>query len=132
MPDEQPKEKLYPQDPSEGFGNGACLDLRVRLAINLLKDSRLFQGHALVAPPDDLAKIALEIANRLLNRALERGWISDLPRDGELSQQARNHAARTASFGVLQQIEGQRFAKEEAARVIPAAPFAPPPRSGTH
>lgn len=132
----------YPQHPIDGFQNGALLDLRVRMSINLLQ-SRLFEGvgakmvssELLQAPSyDTVARVALSIADSLLNQAAARGWVSPLPvDDGKLSAAEREHASRTGSFGVLQQIAGQRFARDEAAGVIPAAPgFQVPPNAGRH
>lgn len=120
--------KKYRHNVLEGFGNGCLLDLRVRIAIGLLEKSPLmgevvFSGE--LKSPDEVAGYALDVATELLRQADERGLIEDLPEDEGLNSQVRKQAARTALYGTLQQIEGQKALADEGGRVAaPSMPFA--------
>lgn len=109
----------FPHNPIDGLGNGCLLDLRVRMAVEILKGP-LFQGSGL--NPDSMATRALLICDQLLKQGLERGWVAPLPADGELPPELRAHAERTSAFQVCQQMAGQKFALAEQSRVVPAAP----------
>ena len=63
----------YPHNVLEGFGNGALLDLRVRMAMQLLTHSPMYAGSA-ATNPDDVAAHALEVARCTLERAEGFGW----------------------------------------------------------
>lgn len=128
-------EVKYPHNALEGFANGCLLDMRVRIAIELLKSSPIFSGgvgviamsedpaHAAERAPKDFASMALDVATELLRLGAERGLVDPLPADdGELSPSLRSQAKRTASFQVLQQMEGQKFGQREQDQVIPQAP----------
>ena len=118
--------KKYRHNVLEGFGNGCLLDLRVRIAIGLLEKSPLLGSSACAdATPDEVAGYALDVATELLRQADERGLIEDLPEDEGLNSQVRKQAARTALYGTLQQIEGQKALADEGGRVAaPSMPFA--------
>jgi hypothetical protein len=122
----------YPHNPLEGFGNGANLDLRVRIALNLLQHSTRYhvQANGAMISPADAAGDALDVAGALLEEAERRGWVAPLEEAGELSPALRAQAKRSAAFGILQQIEGSKFAQDEQARVVPMAPRVAP--SGRH
>lgn len=115
----------YPHNPLEGFANGCLLDLRVRMALQILTHSPMY---AIVSPPppehsEIVATHALDVATALLALAESRGLVDPIPDDdGELSPALRAQARRTGSFTILQQVEAQKFAQREADQVIPAAP----------
>lgn len=122
----------YPSNVLESFGAGCLMDFRMKLAVEFLK-SPLFQGTRASDGSFDgalLAVTALDLAEELVGLAAIRGWLEPLPTDnGELPPELRAQAKRTASFQVLQQMEGQRFMQDEQARVVPAAPVFPRPPS---
>jgi len=128
---------LYPHNVLEGYGSGCLLDLRVRIAIQLLEHSKMFNGIMIdlgesgIAPDDVtkiIAKSALDTATELMALSESRGLVKPLPNTGELSQADRKQARVTASFNVLQQLEGNKFAQEEQGRVsVPAVVRQMPP-----
>lgn len=118
---------LYPSNVLEGFGSGCLLDLRVRLAVDLLKSpmftSMSVDGMRAPEIPGECARFALDLATALMAEAESRGLVQPIPADnGELPDALRAQARRTASFQALQQIEGGRFVQEEQGRVVPQAP----------
>ncbi len=131
LTDEPVGQKLYRHNVLEGFGNGCLLDLRVRLAIELLKSSPMFscvvpalwpEDVPRGATPEQLAGYALDVAVELMRDAEKRGFVEDLPKDEGLNRQLRLQSARTARYQVWQQMAGQRVAAEDAARVSPVSP----------
>jgi hypothetical protein len=114
---EELPEVLYPQNVIEAFGVGAVLDLRVRLAADFLKTSPMFSRAADSVEPQQVAEYALDLADELLKRGAERGWVSPMPDDTRVDDQFRAHISRASQMGALQQIEGQRALQEEAGRV---------------
>lgn len=118
---------LYPHNVLEGFGNGAILDLRVRMANDFIKSpwlQTLYPG----TPVKEIATLALNLAEEITAQAAELGWLTPLPEGGELPQWLRDQAKVTASYQVCQQLEGQRFAQGEQGKVVPAAPGVMDPR----
>jgi hypothetical protein len=116
----------YPSNVLEGFGTGALLDLRVRLAVDFLK-SPMFTHTDRIHGPDAahvLAVFALDVAAELLAVSESRGLVEPLPDDDGLNRQLRLQAARTARYSVWQQLAGARVAAEEQPRVGPAGPLA--------
>jgi hypothetical protein len=116
----------YPSNVLEGFGTGALLDLRVRLAMDLLRTSPMFtnflplsSGESLEQAPGMLAVLALDVATALLAVSEARGLVEPLPDDDGLNRQLRLQAARTARYSVWQQLAGARVAAEEQPRVGP-------------
>lgn len=130
-------EPKYPHNILEGYGTGALLDLRVRLAINFLQHSPMVQEvtRATLAnlpagkvgeAPMWVAKFALEVADELLKEGAARGYVSPLPdpEDTTITAQDRAQAVRTARYSVLQQMAGAKVAQEEGAgQIIPVAPI---------
>lgn len=118
----------YAHNVLEGFGNGCLLDLRVRVALDLLKSPMFTHADELQGPgtAEQLARFALDIAGSLLEQAEARGWVEELPEDAGLNRQCRLQAERTARYQVLQQIAGSRIAADEAgssiSRVGPVVP----------
>ena len=65
-----------PDSPFEGFRCGANLDLRVRLAMDMLTHSPMFApGKDAAGTPEETALFALDTATYLLDTAHERGLI---------------------------------------------------------
>lgn len=131
--------KRYPHNALEGFGNGALFDFRVRFAMTLLASSQryaplrvakigdphydaLADGVAPVWSPQDAAEDALNLADALFAEAERRGLVDPITTDTTMTPELRAQATRTAQFGVLQQIEGQRYAQDEQSRVVAPAP----------
>lgn len=118
----------YPSNVLEGFGSGALLDLRVRLAADFLKHGAVVNLFP-VSTPDDLrllpkvaAGYALDLADELLSQAEVRGWVDPLPADdGELPPDLRAQANRTGSYQAQQQLGANKYAADEAGRVVPGA-----------
>lgn len=130
------KGMLYPHNVLEGFGNGAILDLRVRMANEFMKSpvltamadelTRRLRADSKLTVEKSIATFALDLAEEVTAQAAERGWLCELPEDGELTPALRNQAKVTASYNVLQQIEGNRFAQDQQGKVVPAAPILEP------
>lgn len=130
-----PPAPKYPHNALEGFANGCLLDLRVRLAMQMLTHS---PRYAMATPSDggtiflragSAARDALDVATELLAEAETRGLVAPLPSDGELPPELRAQAKLTAGWQVLQQMEGQKFAQREADQVVPVAPRVVGPRN---
>jgi hypothetical protein len=90
------------------FENGVQLDLRVRLAVDLMKDGGF---------TDPIA--ALDAATSLIAEADKRGLIKELPETGEINQPLRRHIDRSVRAQVHQQLAAGRIGQEEAPRVMP-------------
>jgi hypothetical protein len=115
-------EPLYPHNVLEGFGMGALLDFRVRLAIDFLKAPVLTYLGTDCLSAVDLARGALDLADEVLKQGRARGWVTDLPRGKDIDEALREQAARTARYQVVQQTEGQKAASEEQGQVVPVRP----------
>lgn len=114
----------YPHNELEAFGTGAMLDLRVRFAFELLKHSYMYSRIEPIEPKD-AAVHALDTATALLELAEQRGLVTAYDDENtEPSDRIRAQAKRTSAFQVLQQLEGQKFAQNEATG-ISRVPFAP-------
>jgi|SRR5580692_1475326 hypothetical protein len=104
----------YPHNVLEGFAMGALLDLRVRVAVDLVK-SPMFEGaYARDSHPhaiDAVAEFALSVAGALFDQAEARGWIEPIPgnEDVDLPDSLRAQALRTAGYQVTQQHEGGKM-----------------------
>ncbi len=107
-----PEPKL-PQDEIAGFANGACLDLRLRFAMQLLSS-----GGISVLPASDLgsdpfayaknvARTALDISTALIDLGFERGLIDPIG-DGDLDPATIAHGERVGAFQAAQQLGGQK------------------------
>lgn len=119
--------KLYKQNVLSGFDNGCLLDLRVRLAIEFIKASRLNFD----IPAEVCACYALDLASEVLSQADAKGLIEPLPDGSAISAEVRAQAGRMARFNVVQQLEMQRAAQDESDRVA-AVPSFIAPRSAGH
>ena len=126
----------YPHNVLEAFGLGALLDLRVRMAFNFMQHSPAVAEvtkACIVNLPEERAaelpvwvgKFCLAVADEILKQGLESGLVQPLPdaSDTSIDDQLRAQAARTATYSVLQQIEGAKAGqREQAGQVIPVAP----------
>lgn len=123
--------RKYPHNVLEGFGNGALLDLRVRLAMQILTHSptlnivhpdRLRDDESLLHARE-VANMVLNLANELLSQAEARGWIEPLPDLPEIDGPLKDQAMRTAEYQARQQVHGngvaQKIMQEDAPKVIP-------------
>lgn len=100
----------------DGFRNGACLDLRVRLAMEILAHSSWI-GEA--ANPAAAALVALEASTELFALAEQRGLIEPFPEDGELGRYLKNHCKRQVAWQLEQQAEARR--QQGVPQIAPAS-----------
>lgn len=110
------------------FERGVQLDFRVLLAIDLLKSTAFGgAGRCEEAEIDFAVGKALHMAEELMARAAERGWVRDLPETGELSKHTRLQVERTVRANVHGQAVAGRVQREEGGAVSVAhagSPFA--------
>lgn len=124
----------YHQNVFQAFENGVELDLRARIAIDLLKS----QAANLVGDTQledvtakGIASFFLDLAGELLEQAQTRGWTRDLPDHGDISAPMKKHIERNVRAQLYQQTVGQRVAAENASRVsVMPAGVMPPANSG--
>jgi hypothetical protein len=105
-------------DVLQDYQNGARLELRAKLAIEFAK--LLFSRLDVIEcfKPAQLASFALETADQLVEQSVERGLVAHMPETGDLSADAKRHFKRMGQAGVLQQLEGQRFAETERNPIV--------------
>lgn len=114
MNDELP---TYFGDVLANFTTGVQLDLRVKMALDLLKGGAFTDATA-----------ALDCASDLITIAGNRGLIKDLPENDDLTQSMKQHLRRSLRVQVFQQTEGPRIMAEETAhRLQPVAAIVPGP-----
>lgn len=116
----------YRSNPLSDFDNGVGLDLRVKIAAELLK-SPMFTV-SINAREDALR--ALETACALMDLAAERGLVYAIPDHDEISPQLRRHISRNAKAAVHQHMAQQRAAREESGGVMPVGASAYPGGNG--
>jgi hypothetical protein len=126
----QGEPRLYRQSALNGFENGCLLDLRVRIAMDLLKGPLFANVVAegvefppMESSPGGIACHALDIASELLKQAEARGWVDPLPDDGGLNRAGRLQASRVGRFGAVQQMEAQKAMAEDQGRVSAVGPL---------
>ena len=90
-------------NPLDGFRNGACLDLRVRFAMELLSHGAIGGDGT---NPKAIALAALNIATELFAEADARGLIEDF---GPMDDYLKGHVKRATEF----QLEGQKEQKRQ-------------------
>ena len=95
-----------PDNPIDSFRNGACLDLRVKMAIELLTHSPLFGGLEGELPKDNAA-YALDVATELFNQAEARGLLYPLD-SSDMWARLEQHIKRQVSFQLQMAKETQR------------------------
>jgi hypothetical protein len=109
------------------FQNGCRLDLRVKLALEMLKSDQV--PHEVEYSADGMstralttkerAEYALSLAGHLIDGAAQRGWIEPMPEGSGLTYEQADHVKRMAAAGVLQGLTQQRLAEDAASGVIP-------------
>jgi hypothetical protein len=112
--------QTYFGDVLANFSAGVQLDLRVKMALDLLKGGAFTDAEA-----------ALNQATRLVELAGERGLMKDLPSDDELSAPMKSHLRRSLRVQIYQQSEGPRLAAEEQAHKIAPATIFPMAPNGS-
>ncbi len=103
------KVRIYPANPANAFDTGAMLDLRVRMAAELLTHSSIYQGVVLKAAsmeevaqqPRVLATHALDLATALIEIGTERGLVRPLAIDDPESPLSKEDMARLVDQGAL-------------------------------
>lgn len=109
----------YPSNPLTAMDQGCMLDLRVKLAVDILK-SPMFTT-AITESPAQIASTALDIATELLSLGEERGLVAPLPDHSELTAVLKRHIERSVRAQLFQQQCGQRFSREDGAiTVVPS------------
>ena len=114
--------------PIDGFRNGACLDLRVRIALDLLAHSPMFSGSGSVWPANDptvlaaekahaknLAAFALDVATGLIEVANARGLIRTLD-DSRNMEELQKNAERQVEFSRMG-MKAQQRAQDQSLAV---------------
>lgn len=102
-------------NPLDGFRNGACLDLRVRFAMELLTHSPIFRTFD--GSPSDHAAFALETAEELFAQADARGLIEPFsPMDDYL----REHISRQVAYqlGIAKEQQKQQDQSVQVAGAV--------------
>ena len=98
----------------DGFRNGACLDLRARVALDMLTHSPAIAGMAEKAGPEEIALYCLDAATYLLDLATERGMVEEFTE--EIGKRLEAHVTRQAEDQVFSAKESQRV-QEKATRI---------------
>lgn len=123
----------YPQSNISAFEQGCKLDLRARLAIDLLKSPGFspviqalgvdqarpdLQYVSAQSPAQQTAGFALDLATALLEEAEKRGLIKDIPDTSDLSAPERRQAERNGKFNAIQQFAANKAITQEAATQV--------------
>jgi hypothetical protein len=136
--------RIYPANPANSFDTGAMLDLRVRIAFDLLK-SPMYEGVCLKAAsmeelekqPEVLARHALDTASALIALSEERDLVRPLPMDDPDSPLSKEDMERmTDQAGLMGAFQAasqntateivQRFQREKQSGIaVPRAPGSP-------
>lgn len=103
----------YFTNPIDGFGNGAMLDLRLRIAIEGLHKN----------PGIDPAAL-LDAAEQLVALAEERGYIEPFP-DG-IGPELQGHAERIVAWQVAQQKAAEKATRDAGLIARPTMGMAKP------
>ena len=115
-------------NPLDSFRNGACLDLRVRVAIDLLTHSQMFAGVEGGDKPGPIAAFALDVATELFALAETRGLIEPLDAS-EGRARLSDHIRRQVDYQLETQTE-QKRAVDQAGRIARSVSGAFPRRNG--
>lgn len=119
----------YFGDVLASFQNGLMLDLRVRLAVDMLKAPIM---QTIAGNPNhsakSLAAFALDLSTALLELAEERELTKELPDDTGLNAGMRHHLERNARAQVFSQVVGQKLMQEESSPLDTRAPVSIVPR----
>lgn len=115
----------YPDHDINAFNVGANLDLRARIAIDLLKSSYFHNSANVEYKPgkmghmdaDVAVHVACDVAESLIRHFEHKGWIGPVSRSGELSPELAKQAERMGRFGAAQQLSANQEAQDRANRV---------------
>ena len=105
----------YPPNPLAAFENGCLMDLRTRLAIELIKSP--WATGAYVIAPADLASAAISTIHELFVDAEKRGWIEPLSDNGEINSAMRRHLERGVAAQLYQQEHSQKLQQEHGQKL---------------
>lgn len=111
-PGTEPPEKFMklPDNAIDSFRSGAILDLRVRLAIEILTHSPLLSGLE-TEPAPEIAAYALDIADALFALAEKRGLLESLD-SLAAAERLMKHVKRQVEFQHAIQKETQRVQEQ--------------------
>lgn len=115
----------YPVPYLNALPDGCVMDLRVRLAAEILKTPGYLRHFDLISPghaPRDIASGALDIAEALYAEAEKRQLIEDLPNHADLTKDELNHIRRQAAGNVIGQLHAQEVARKEQGSTVMTAP----------
>jgi len=105
-----------PDSQFEGFRSGANLDLRVRMAMDMLTHSPMFApGKDSAGTPEEAALFALDAATYLLDTAFERGLIKPFRKVAD-DPHLLEHMHRQIEWQITSQKETSKAA-EDANRI---------------
>ena len=104
----------YWGDVLASFATGVQLDLRARLATEILKAPGVLNIHE---RPAVIVSFALTVAEEFVAQAGERGLLKELPDTGDLSRGLKVHLERNVRAQAWQQKVAQDIAIEEQRRV---------------
>jgi hypothetical protein len=122
----------YPSNPLSAFEAGAQLDLRVRMALQLLQSSPLFtlspitRNDVTEPQPDEkmvkaTVSAALMLASELIEQGKQLGLVQPLPQHDLLPVELQHHLSRQARAQVFVNGRGQVIAQQEQP-VVQAVP----------
>src|SRR5258708_3477995 len=107
--DKDPKEPLKLFDnPLDSFRNGACMDLRVRIAMDMLIHNPFFTTGGV---PSEIAMHALDIASELVYLADARGLMRSLD-DPKGMEELKAHVRRQVEFQIENGNEQRRQSEQ--------------------
>jgi len=99
-----------PDNALDGFRSGACLDLRVRFAMELLSHSPVMANLS-AWPQERVAKYALDISTELFDLAQARGLITPFG-DFENDEHLKAHVRRQVGYQLYSNSEAQKQAAD--------------------
>ena len=122
-------EKLTPYLGSvlTNYENGCQMDLRLKLATDFLRARTIPLG----TPPEEAARVALDLSTELLRLGEERGLLHPLPDNDEIDSGLRRHIRRNKRAEVFMNLITQKLLQDEAPpdllRAMTLPPGTPPP-----
>lgn len=133
------EKRSYPSNVIDGFAMGTLLDLRARIALDILRSplgaalakQEFSRPHGLssdctvnAAP---IAAAICNVAQTLVGCFEDAGWARPIPEGDELNAALEKHARRLGRFQCQQQIGGNKEAQESQNRIAPVGASAVPP-----
>ena len=114
------EKKLYLGNVLNQFENGVQFDLRVKLAVELLKNKAVPEVVGSGDAAGSLVSRAFDMAEAIVQIADARGYLKDLPETDDLSAPMRKFIRMNVRAQVYQQAAAGLISQEEMPRV--AAP----------